>query len=338
MARTVVIQDATMEEAAALLNDDILAHHGILGMKWGIRRFQKYPAGYSGDGKYVGPDGQPRKPTRKEAKRDRKYNELKTKIDKWINDSVETGDKKTLKVLKKAMTPQEYQSKYDELVQKGVQRAVKEGNKEGLKKYKNDISQRDYKDAQTMSDFNKAVNNLDTEKMNKLVSKIKNEDLKEAANRIAAMTEFQNKKIGALKVESELSAKLEKVGKTAANAAKIATSAKSIYDVFAGVKKSMEDRDYEMLKRADEVKERNDKKKAEKIIKSGNLEEIKKNLSSMTTEQRNDAFKAAYYANKKAVDRAVLSDDPEKKKRYAELIGYSNVRGGGGGGKKKKNK
>ena len=174
MAQVIVIQDATMEEAATLLNDDILAHHGILGMKWGIRRFQKYPAGYSGDGKYVGPDGQPRKPTRKEAKRDRKYNELKTKIDKWVNDSVETGDKKTLKVLKKAMTPQEYQSKYDELVQKGVQRAVKEGNKEGLKKYKNDISQRDYKDAQTMSEFNKAVNNLDTEKMNKLVSKIKN--------------------------------------------------------------------------------------------------------------------------------------------------------------------
>ena len=34
-----------------------LRHFGILGMHWGIRRFQPYPGDYSGDGKFVGDKG-----------------------------------------------------------------------------------------------------------------------------------------------------------------------------------------------------------------------------------------------------------------------------------------
>lgn len=36
------------------LEQNELYHHGILGMHWGIRRYQPYPSDYKGDGKYVG--------------------------------------------------------------------------------------------------------------------------------------------------------------------------------------------------------------------------------------------------------------------------------------------
>lgn len=37
-----------------ILRTDYICHHGILGMKWGVRRFQPYGKDYHGNGKYVG--------------------------------------------------------------------------------------------------------------------------------------------------------------------------------------------------------------------------------------------------------------------------------------------
>lgn len=287
---TLTIPEATMMEVQQSLNLDELSHHGILGMKWYVRRFQKYPAGYSGDGKYVGPDGGPREATRKEKRADKKYNKIKSAINEGVRRAIDDSDKKLLKAAKPALGEEEYQKKYDELVKTGVARSIKMGDVKGLKKFKKDMTKTEYKDAVNLLKFNDAVNRLDVKEMNKRISKIKNDDLKVAAERIGTITSLQKTKIEALKVESETSARIAKIAKTAGSVADLTDKALKIYNNVTGIRDKIREGSKAEKKRI----EAENKEQIEKAIKTGDPEQIAKWKGKMTLDQIEKANRYVY--------------------------------------------
>lgn len=56
MANQKMVELFHSEYPREIQGDDYLQHYGILGQKWGIRRFQPYPKGYHGDGKFIDDD------------------------------------------------------------------------------------------------------------------------------------------------------------------------------------------------------------------------------------------------------------------------------------------
>lgn len=107
-----------------------LKHHGILGQKWGVRRFQAYPKGYSGKGKFVGEDSEGNKITKRQYKKYKKelrkdirnlknaYDESKVRSEKAYNKyDKEFG--KYVKKLKKSKNNMDYKTMLKEDPERG---------------------------------------------------------------------------------------------------------------------------------------------------------------------------------------------------------------------------
>lgn len=302
------------------LAEEVLEHHGILGMHWGIRRYQPYPSGYSGDGKFMG-----KRAARKAAKAEIKKARHQAKVQTKIRNAVDNGDKKSLKKLKDEMTPQEYEDRYEQAVKNGIENAVKDRSTLELRKYKEDMTPRQYEHEKTRIEFKEAVDEDKNRKIKRLMTQVDQVDLKEATELIKSRIALEDQKLNKIKQDTELMARMDKINNSLN---KMSTLAKNVSNISS----SISDVSEKMSKLETAQKEKEDakkKKEIEKIVRSGNLDKIKANAHEMDANQLREAYdrivmsgnkedliKAAPYMNSTQVTQAV-----NKLSKLSELTG-----------------
>lgn len=209
------------EEMNISLNE--LAHHGILGMKWGVRRYQPYPAGYSGDGKYIGP-----KPGKNVTDKDTaRINKLNKRIGSTVNEAVARGDTKTVKKLKGVVSKNDYNEIKAAAVASGIKRAIDTGDVKSLKKYKKDVPKSTYETAMNKTRFVSAVNSLNSKKMNKYATKLSNDELKELTSKITTLSDM-NRKMSSIRHDSSKISDIATIAKDIGAITGVALASKKI--------------------------------------------------------------------------------------------------------------
>lgn len=304
------------------LCEEVLAHHGILGMKWGVRRYQPYPDNYSGDGKFVG---------KKSARAERRQARHVAKTNTRIKNAVDTGNKKKLKKYKDEMSPEEYEKKYAETVKNGIDNAVKDRDKSALKKYKDDLNKREYQHQKNRIEFKDAIDNDNSRKTKKLLSKVDPEDVTEATNLIRSRVALQDQKLSKIRQDSELMAKMDKLASGLGKVSKISQNVSSIASSINSVNKNIT----EMSNVGKEVEEKKKERAMDKIVRSGDLDKILANEKDMTKKQLSESFdriiqlgdeetmrKAAPYMDNKQITAAVQKLSQMDK--LNERVGSSN--------------
>lgn len=283
------------------LCEEVLEHHGILGMKWGVRRYQPYPDNYSGDGKFVG---------KKSARAERRQARHVAKTNTRIKNAVDTGNKKKLKKYKDEMSPEEYEKKYAETVKNGIDNAVKDRDKSALKKYKDDLNKREYQHQKNRIEFKEAIDNDNSHKTKKLLSKVDPEDVTEATNLIRSRVALQDQKLSKIRQDSELMAKMDKLASGLGKVSKISQNVSSIASSINSVNKNIT----EMSNVGKEVEKKKKERAMDKIVRSGDLDKILANEKDMTKQQLSESF-----------DRIIQLGDEETMRKAAPYMDNKQI-------------
>lgn len=283
------------------LCEEVLEHHGTLGMKWGVRRYQPYPDNYSGDGKFVG---------KKSARAERRQARHIAKTNTRIKNAVDTGNKKKLKKYKDDMSPDEYEKKYAETVKNGIDNAVKDRDRSALKKYKEDLNKREYQHQKDRIDFKEAIDNDNSRKTKKLLSKVDPEDVTEATNLIRSRVALQDQKLSKIRQDSELMARMDKLASGLGKISKISQNVSSIATSVNAVNKNLT----EISNVGKEAEKKKKERAMDKIVRSGNLNKILANEKEMTKQQLSEAF-----------DRIIQLGDEETMRKAAPFMDNKQI-------------
>lgn len=298
------------------LRMDELAHHGILGMKWYVRRYQKYPAGYHGEGQYVGPDGSYRKPSFKERRQIKKRNKLKNIIDNATIDAIANGDKRMLKALKPTMDQQQFDARMRELGKNGVRINALNGNTSGVRSFKKDVSKQEYKYYKNLSKFVKASNNLDPKVMQKRMRKINDADLAALSNRINLVPGMDRKISEMKKIRNSLPTKADNIANAIKEGTKIAVAAGASIAAVYTVMNNLDN----ISRLIDNRHIRQGAKLANSLIKSGDILKYEKARPKLTVEQASTVVSSLQDKYRPDIVKAAMAKDSKSLEKYASIM------------------